>query len=224
MTNTPRGLWDHSEPCVKCYLGWDDALNAALQITLKHMCFGQLLVPVGRQPDFGQRATFAEDKVSVEHRLSVFSPQGKRGRGRESGLERGNNTQRETSQLHEITTLSRETFNIICCDVYTQLLLSFALIAEDHSRPWLMRLVLEIVRGSSVLVPKPDHSCNTNQLVLQWIVRQNRKLMFCVVLLLSVCDWSKNWANFQWPTLILSQPGQQNEASKINTTQSSYGY
>lgn len=51
----------------------DDALYAALQIALKHMCFGQLLIPVGRQPDFGQRPTFAEDKVGVEHRPCTFS-------------------------------------------------------------------------------------------------------------------------------------------------------
>lgn len=31
------------------------------------MSLGQLLVPVGRQPDLGQRPTFAEDKVGVEH-------------------------------------------------------------------------------------------------------------------------------------------------------------
>lgn len=45
------------------------------------MSLGQLLVPVGRQPDFGQRPTFAEDKVGVKH-LSAFSPQGKGERGR----------------------------------------------------------------------------------------------------------------------------------------------
>lgn len=31
------------------------------------MGLGQLFVPMGRQPDFGQRPTFAEDKVGVEH-------------------------------------------------------------------------------------------------------------------------------------------------------------
>lgn len=51
----------------------DDALYAALQIALKHMCFGQLLIPVGCQPDFGQRPTLAEDKVGVEHRPCTFS-------------------------------------------------------------------------------------------------------------------------------------------------------
>lgn len=49
------------------YLGWDDALHTALQIAFKDVGLGQLLVPVGRQPDLGQRPTFAEDKVGVEH-------------------------------------------------------------------------------------------------------------------------------------------------------------
>lgn len=31
------------------------------------MGLGQLLVPMGRQPYLGQRPTFAEDKVGVEH-------------------------------------------------------------------------------------------------------------------------------------------------------------
>lgn len=51
----------------------DDALYTALQIAFKHVCFGQLLIPVGRQPDFGQRPTFTEDKVGVEHRPCTFS-------------------------------------------------------------------------------------------------------------------------------------------------------
>lgn len=73
-------------------LGRDDALHAALQVTLKHMRLGQLLVPVGRQPDFGQRPPFAEDKVGIKHGLSPFSPQGK---GEASGLRRGNDTNGE---------------------------------------------------------------------------------------------------------------------------------
>lgn len=59
------------------------------------MCLGQLLVPVGRQPDFSQRPTFAEDKVCVKHRLDAFSPQGKGEVGDASGLERKKKKQRE---------------------------------------------------------------------------------------------------------------------------------
>lgn len=66
-------------------LGRDDALDAALQIALEDVCLGQLLVPVGRQPDFGQRPTLAEDKVGIKHRGGAFSPQGKGGRGRPAG-------------------------------------------------------------------------------------------------------------------------------------------
>lgn len=50
-----------------CYLGWDDALHTALEVAFKHMGLGQLFVPMGRQPDLGQRPTFTEDKVGVEH-------------------------------------------------------------------------------------------------------------------------------------------------------------
>lgn len=74
------------------YLGGDDALYAALKIALKHMSLSQLLVPVGRQPDFGKRPTFAEDKVGIKHRLSS----GERGRGEASDLEGGSNEKRET--------------------------------------------------------------------------------------------------------------------------------
>lgn len=58
------------------HLWWDDALHAALQVALKHVSLGQLLVPVGRKPDFGQRPTFAEYKVGVKHGLDVLSAQG----------------------------------------------------------------------------------------------------------------------------------------------------
>lgn len=45
------------------------------------MSLGQLLVPVGRKPDFGQRPTLAEHKVGVKHGLDVLSAQGEGGGG-----------------------------------------------------------------------------------------------------------------------------------------------
>jgi len=51
----------------------DDALHAAFQVAFKDVRFGQFFVPMGRQPDLGQRPTFTEDEVGVKHCPGVWS-------------------------------------------------------------------------------------------------------------------------------------------------------
>lgn len=58
---------------LKTHLWWDDAFHAAFQVAFKDMRFGQFFVPMGRQPDLGQRPTFTEDEVGVKHCPGVWS-------------------------------------------------------------------------------------------------------------------------------------------------------
>ena len=54
------------------YLGFENVLDTVLNVGLKDVRLGELLVPVGRQPDAGQRALLGEHKVCVEH-LQAFT-------------------------------------------------------------------------------------------------------------------------------------------------------
>ena len=49
------------------HLGLKDALDGLLDVGLEDVGFGQLLVPMGGQPNSGQRALLGQDEVGVEH-------------------------------------------------------------------------------------------------------------------------------------------------------------
>lgn len=77
----PSDVLNHSNPVTHSisqgsHLGRNDALYTAFQVAFKHMCLGQLLIPMGRQPNFGQRPTFAENKVGIEHCPGTSDHQG----------------------------------------------------------------------------------------------------------------------------------------------------
>ena len=52
---------------MSAHLGLQDALDRLLDVGLEDVRLGQLLVPVRRQPDPGQRALLGQHKVRVEH-------------------------------------------------------------------------------------------------------------------------------------------------------------
>lgn len=49
-------------------LGIEDGLHGALDVRLEDRCLGELLVPVGGEPDTRQWPLLAQHKLSVEHR------------------------------------------------------------------------------------------------------------------------------------------------------------
>lgn len=62
----PRTLQE-IPPHATAYLWGDDLLYGGLYIALKDMCLGELLLPVGSQPDFGQWPPLVDEQMDVEH-------------------------------------------------------------------------------------------------------------------------------------------------------------
>ena len=54
------------------HFGLDNRLNGRFQIRFENVGFGQLFVPMGRQPDSGQRPPLGEDEMCVEHFAAVI--------------------------------------------------------------------------------------------------------------------------------------------------------